>query len=106
MPEPHAMQLPLIVLFTVLGLSTHIIFMFQRAWLNHPARLRSVVAAGAMLFVTALILEHAGVHTKNDFFLILKMPLLSLACYKALQWGLFVSSDTSHGTVFTPWTCA
>lgn len=81
------MQLPLVVLFTILGLFTHLIFLFQREWFDHPARLRAAVAVGVVLFATALGLEHAGGHTKNDFFLLLKMPLLSLACYKAMQWG-------------------
>ena len=87
MLEPHPLQLPLIVLVTILILSTFVIFMYQRAWFDDPARLRALVAAGAVLFATALVLEYAGVHTKNDFFLMLKVPLLSLGLYKAMQWG-------------------
>ena len=34
----------------------------------------------------ALVLEHAGFPTNIDFFLILKMPLLSLGLFKAMQW--------------------
>ncbi len=87
MLEPHALQVPLIVLFTALSLSTHVIFMYQRAWFDDPARLRALVVTGAVLFATALVLEYAGVHTKNDFFLMLKLPLLALGLYKAMQWG-------------------
>ncbi len=81
------MELPLIVLFTALGLITHLIFMYQREWFDDPARLRVLVAVEAVLFAVALVLQLAAVHTKNDFFLMLKVPLLSLGLYKALQWG-------------------
>jgi len=87
MLEPHPLEVPLVVLFTALSLSTFVIFMYQRAWFDDPAYLRALVAAGAVLFATALVLEYVGVHTKNDFFLVLKVPLLSLGLYKALQWG-------------------
>ncbi len=86
MLEPHPLEVPLLVLFTALGLLTHLVFLYRRDWFDDPARLRVVAAVGAVLFAVALVLQHTGVHTKNDFFLLLKVPLLSLGLFKALQW--------------------
>lgn len=80
------------VLFTALGLTTQGVFVFLHKWFDRPDRLVPLLIAEGLLFVTALVLEYTNVYAKNELFLLLKFPLLSLLLYKAMQWsfvGLF-----------------
>ena len=87
MPESNPLEGPLLVLFVVLGLLMQVVFMYKRAWFDDPLRLRALAIAGALLFAVALVLEHAGFDSHNDFFRVLKLPLLSLGIFKAMQWA-------------------
>lgn len=87
MLEPHPWEMPLLLLFIPLGLLTQLIFLYRRAWFDDPPRLRVLAAVEVALFAGAFACEHAGFSAETDFFLILKLPLLSLGLFKAMQWG-------------------
>jgi uncharacterized membrane protein len=63
-----------------------LVFMYKREWFDDPTRLRALAVVGAVFFAGAFVLEHLGFHIDTDSFRMLKLPLLSLGLFKAMQW--------------------
>ena len=74
------------LLFVAPSMLVQIVFMYKREWFDDPTRLRALAAVGAVFFAGAIVLERVGFHTDTDSFRLLKLPLLSLGLFKAMQW--------------------
>ena len=102
------MEGTLILVFTALGVNHLYVFLYKREWFDDKNKLLGIVIFYIFLFLTATLLNHAelplkaGEYERNDFFLILKMPLLSIAMYKAMQYAFIKSFGYSPRDSF--WT--
>lgn len=86
MLERSPWEVTLLVLCAALSLLMQGVFMYKREWFDDPVRLRALAAAGAVLYAFAIVLERADLLTDYDYFRMLKVPLLSLGIFKAMQW--------------------